>query len=64
MTNQVKGCLCRNKRHPKEWHCIVNTEKLKSMFLADFPFGHPPTKGTGYWSKDEFHKIKNWGKKR
>ena len=58
-----KGCLCHNKRHDRTWHCIVDKSK-GSVFYADFPFGNPPTKGTGLWSKTEFHKIRNWGRKR
>lgn len=58
----TRGCLCYNGRHARTWHCIVKTENLPSTFHADFPFGRPPTKNTGLWAKDDFHKIKGWGK--
>lgn len=61
-TDQLKGCLCYNGKHPKTWHCIIKAKKLKGMFLADFPFNRPQTHDTGFWEKKAFHKIKNWGK--
>lgn len=60
-TRYTRGCLCQDKKHRKSWHCIVR--KSGSSLVADFPFIRPPTKDTGLWSKSEFHKIKNWGKK-
>lgn len=59
----MKGCLCRTGLHPKTWHCIKKHVSRGGNFLADFPFGRPPTTDTGYWEKNEFHRIKNWGKK-
>lgn len=62
-TNHQKGCLCITGKHPKSWHCLVQNPNL-STFYADFPFNNPPTKGTGLWQRSQFHKIKNWGKRR
>jgi len=38
----------------------LTTQKAET----DFPLANPPTHGTGLWSKNEFHKIKSWGKKQ
>ena len=58
MTDKV--CFCDDGKHRKIWHAKIH--KAGVNFTADFPFEKPPTFGTGLWTRDEMHKIKNWGK--
>jgi len=57
-----RGCMCRDKKHKKQKHCIISQRIRRYEILVDYVFLHPPCRNCGIFNRSEFHQIKNWGK--